>query len=307
MYAGYIGGSGLDYGLGIAVDSLGNAYLTGRAESTEATFPVTVGPDLTYNGGTGNAFVAKITEISPGPTVTSVSSASFLGPVLAPDSIASAFGDGLATATASASSTPLPTTLAGSTLRITDSVGVERSAGLFFVSPRQINFLVPPQTARGLARVFVTNAGGSSISGTMVIEPIAPGVFSANASGRDVAAATALRVRADGSQVSEPVFRLEAGKFVSVPIDPGPESDQLFLILYSTGIRSRSALSAVTARIGSENAEVMYAGPQGDFVGLDQINVRVPRAPAGAAEVNVVLTVDGRPANTVTVNIGRRQ
>ena len=60
LYAGYIGGSGDDVGNGIAVDSSGNAYVTGQTDSTEATFPVTVGPDLTYNGGISDAFVAKV-------------------------------------------------------------------------------------------------------------------------------------------------------------------------------------------------------------------------------------------------------
>jgi hypothetical protein len=61
VYAGYIGGSSGDYGYGIAVDSDGNAYVTGNTGSSEATFPVTVGPDLTYNGGSGgDAFVAKV-------------------------------------------------------------------------------------------------------------------------------------------------------------------------------------------------------------------------------------------------------
>jgi Beta-propeller repeat len=62
-YCGYIGGSGFDFGGGIAVDSSGNAYVTGETTSSEATFPVTVGPDLTYNGGFfngGDAFVAKV-------------------------------------------------------------------------------------------------------------------------------------------------------------------------------------------------------------------------------------------------------
>ena len=59
-YAGYIGGSGVDVGLGIAVDSAGNAYVTGYAESLEATFPVKVGPDLTHNGGGADVFVAKV-------------------------------------------------------------------------------------------------------------------------------------------------------------------------------------------------------------------------------------------------------
>jgi hypothetical protein len=58
-YAGYIGGAGWDYGEGIAVDGAGNAYVTGYTESTEATFPETVGPDLTYNGG-DDAFAAKV-------------------------------------------------------------------------------------------------------------------------------------------------------------------------------------------------------------------------------------------------------
>ncbi len=58
-YAGYIGGAGDDYGLGIAVDGSGNAYVTGNTHASQKTFPVTVGPDLTYNGD-ADAFVAKV-------------------------------------------------------------------------------------------------------------------------------------------------------------------------------------------------------------------------------------------------------
>jgi hypothetical protein len=61
LYAGYIGGSGNDSGNGIAVDTDGNAYVTGETNSTEATFPVVGGPDLTHNGGNLDAFVAKVT------------------------------------------------------------------------------------------------------------------------------------------------------------------------------------------------------------------------------------------------------
>src|SRR6266540_3998985 len=60
VYAGYIGGSGEDRGTGIAVDGAGNAYVTGQTDSTEASFPVLVGPDLTFNGGSADAFVAKV-------------------------------------------------------------------------------------------------------------------------------------------------------------------------------------------------------------------------------------------------------
>src|SRR3989441_6881460 len=62
LYAGYIGGAGQDFGRGVAVDTAGNAYVTGGTRSSEATlpvgFPVTLGPDLTYNGGL-DALVAK--------------------------------------------------------------------------------------------------------------------------------------------------------------------------------------------------------------------------------------------------------
>ena len=59
VYAGYIGGDDGDFGSDIAVDEKGNAYVTGVTDSTEASFPVKVGPDLTFNGG-GDAFVAKV-------------------------------------------------------------------------------------------------------------------------------------------------------------------------------------------------------------------------------------------------------
>jgi len=68
VYCGYIGGSGYEEGWGIAADSIGNTYVTGYTSSFEATFPVTVGPDLTYNGGAWDAFVAKISGAGTGLT-----------------------------------------------------------------------------------------------------------------------------------------------------------------------------------------------------------------------------------------------
>lgn len=60
VYAGYIGGSGSDSGTGIAVDSLGCAYIVGVTDSRETSFPVKEGPDLSYAGGDYDAFVAKV-------------------------------------------------------------------------------------------------------------------------------------------------------------------------------------------------------------------------------------------------------
>jgi hypothetical protein len=71
-YCGYIGGSGQDFGANIAVDSAGNAYVTGQTSSTEASFPVTVGPDLTHNGGFNDAYVAKIATPTPQDQVSAL-------------------------------------------------------------------------------------------------------------------------------------------------------------------------------------------------------------------------------------------
>ncbi|MFN8632428.1 MAG: SBBP repeat-containing protein [Chloroflexota bacterium] len=57
----YLGGDDLDQATGIAVDAAGSAYIAGETFSTESThFPVKSGPDLTFNGGQREGFVAKI-------------------------------------------------------------------------------------------------------------------------------------------------------------------------------------------------------------------------------------------------------
>jgi hypothetical protein len=61
VYCGYIGGTVFpDEGLGVALDSAGHAYVAGRTYNTEATFPVVVGPDLTFNGSGTDGFVARV-------------------------------------------------------------------------------------------------------------------------------------------------------------------------------------------------------------------------------------------------------
>jgi len=58
VYSTYLGGSGADWGNGIAVDSSGNAYVTGATHSTD--FPTLNALQLTSGGGYEDAFVAKI-------------------------------------------------------------------------------------------------------------------------------------------------------------------------------------------------------------------------------------------------------
>ncbi len=65
LFCGYIGGAGFDTAVGVAVDPAGNACIAGETGSDETTFPVSVGPDLTYNGN-GDAFVAKVATAGTG-------------------------------------------------------------------------------------------------------------------------------------------------------------------------------------------------------------------------------------------------
>ena len=87
-----------------------------------------------------------------------------------------------------------------------------------------------------------------------------------------------------------------------VPLDLGPATDQLYLIAYGTGWRNRSSLAAVNCTLGGTNADVIFAGAQGSLAGLDQANILIPRSLAGRGSVDVVLRVDNKTANTVTIN-----
>jgi uncharacterized protein (TIGR03437 family) len=225
---------------------------------------------------------------------------------VAPESIVAAFGADLATGTRAAAATPLPTELTGTTVKIRDSAGRETLAPLFFVSNAQVNYLVPAGAAAGAATVSVTAGDGFVSSGAIQIGAVAPGLFTANANGQGVAAAVALRVKADGAQSFEPVAQWDAtqNRFVSLPIDLGPAGEQVFLIVFGTRLRYRSALSAVTASLGGTSLTALYAGAQGEFAGLDQINLGpIPRSLAGRGEMNLALMAEGQAANLVTANV----
>ncbi|HWQ32313.1 MAG TPA: hypothetical protein VNQ79_05475 [Blastocatellia bacterium] len=240
----------------------------------------------------------------PAGAQTSVSAASYNRSGLAAESIAAAFGSNLATTTEAAAGLPLPTELAGTRVLVRDSAGVERLAPLFFVSPQQINYQLPPGTAAGTAVITITSGDGTVSSGTEQIATVAPGLFAANSDGQGVAAAYAVRVR-NGTQTVEQVFEFSDAqkKFVFKPLDLGPAGDTVVLVLFGTGIRGRSAQSAVSCQIGGANAEVQYASVAPGFIGLDQVNAVIPRSLTGRGEVDVALTADGRASNAVRISL----
>jgi len=234
-------------------------------------------------------------------SVSTVQSAAAASGSVAPDSIASLYGSNLAAGTAQAGSQPLPMSLGGVTLNVTDSAGQTRGAPLIYVSPSQINFIIPSGTAPGPAS-FGINSAGPLAAG--MVQNVAPTLFSADGTGKGVAAASAIQVQAANPQLqgTVPVFQCGSAGCSSIPIPLGVDTP-IYLSLYGTGIRNRSSLSNVQVTIGGISVPVQYAGPQPDFSGLDQVNVPLTLQLRGAGEANVVLTVDGQTANTVMVNI----
>ncbi|MCP5113650.1 MAG: hypothetical protein GY953_22685, partial [bacterium] len=233
----------------------------------------------------------------------SVSSASFApGDPVAPDSIVSGFGSGLATGTFSATTLPLPTELGGTSVEVTDSEGTTRLAPLFFVSAVQINYLIPPETAPGLARITVRTPTGGAVSGLVEIVRVAPGLYTADSTGAGVAAAFFLHVAADGTRTQELVYN--PVDLSPVPIDLGEAGDQVFLILFGTGFRA-GADGQLRARVGGVPVPVLGVAAQVEFEGLDQAAVGpLPMDLDGSGPVTVELEVGGEKANPVGVVIG---
>jgi uncharacterized protein (TIGR03437 family) len=239
-------------------------------------------------------------------SLTVVSSASDLQPV-APASIVTAFGSDVATTTLSASSATWPVFLGGTTVSIKDSGGVARPAPIAFVSPGQVNFQVPAQTASGPATATIMSSDGTVSTGAVLIAAVAPGLFAANSNGQGAAAAIVIQVGADGSQTSSLSFTCGSSALSCVPSPITVNSAngaETVLELFGTGIQGRSSLAAVTCTIGGTPVQVLYAGSQNTYPGLDQVNVVLPASLANLGQLSVVLTVQGQTANTVVVATG---
>ncbi len=190
-----------------------------------------------------------------------------VGAPVAPGAIVSLFGRNLAGASAGAEAQPLPQRLAGSAVRVNGS-----PAQLFYVSPEQINFLLPETTSPGTARVIVENAGRRSAEVAVQMSASAPGIFTVSQDGRGLAAA--LRA-SDQSRVDS-----------SRPARPG-EVIEIFL----SGLNR----AAPSVTVGGRPAELLFAGLPPGFVGLWQINFRVPAGVQGTVEIRV--TAGGTTSN----------
>lgn len=298
----------------VLVGYLGSQWLHGQPATLHYAFTRSVDPNTIhpyyFSAPVASTTVSAdnryqtVTFAAPSIPATSpvavASTASYLAGPLAAGSMASLFGSGLAAGTAQASSGPLPQTLGNTSVEVRDSAGVTRGAGLYYVSPSQINLVIPPATQAGPATFTRTLGDGTTLTATAQIAAVAPGVFQMNGAG--LAAANVIRVHADNSQIDEPVYQVDPVKgVVGRPISVGAPADRVYLTLFATGLQNAADVSVTVA---GHSVPVTYAGPQGTWAGFDQVNIGpLPSSLAGSGRVNLVLAASGQTANPVDIVI----
>lgn len=252
-----------------------------------------VSPSLTFalNGPRSmRAILDRVPAITGG-----VRNAAGLTPVdgVAAGSIASIYGVSLAGEIAVGAVSPMTQSLVDVTVRVRD-----RYLPLYFVSPQQINVLIPSDLAEGNYRVFVKWGGRAEASGDFTVTANAPGLFSRRIEERDWAVA----FHADGSDVTleNPAKRDEQitllatglGRYVQTPPD-GFAVDE--------GDQFRVA-DSFDLLLGDVNVPVLYAGQAGGRPGAAAVRFRVSDLlGSGANEMRV--RVNGRDSNAVLLPV----
>jgi uncharacterized protein (TIGR03437 family) len=253
-----------------------------NVSSSGGAFPITVRAASAVLAVFGNGGMAVVNAAGGGAGI-------------APNSLASAYGQALGVVEASSPSSGPVAGLAGVIATITDAAGATQPLTLSYAGPSQVNFLVPNGTATGSATVHIAGA-----SGAVTVSAAAPGLFSMGASA--TAAAGAIRVpNGQTTQTVLPVFDCSSGTCTTVPIAIDNQST-VYVSLYATGLRG--AASSVTCTVGGVPVPVTYAGPQSTFPGLDQVNISIPSALRGRGEVDVVVSAGGQASNAVRLAFG---
>lgn len=201
-----------------------------------------------------------------------VNGASFTAPI-APNGFASIFGGSLAGGVRATvpGQANFPIEIGGVSVLVNGAL-----SGLVYVSDAQMNFVVPPGTAPGMASVMVRSSLGESTAVQVPVVASGPGIFFDGVSG-----AGAVLIAGTGIRTEERPAR--AGEFLEI---------------YVTGL-GVNPTSSVT--IGGVNATVTYAGPT-TIQGLQQVNVLVPSG-LGSGDRELILRVNGTQSNPVRIRV----
>ncbi len=228
--------------------------------------------------------------------VSVVNAASFrAGSPVAPGSLATAFlGSPITVEATLAEGLPLPAALAGVQLVVDGT-----AAPLLFVNAEQINFQVPSGVTLGApVPVRLVVAGAESQSGTLTATAAAPGIVHNPQTGEAV-----VLHGGDNSPVTgaSPAARGEI--VVLYGVGPGATEPPVADGAAAGGDPVSVPVGVTRAFIGGVEAETLFSGLAPGFVGLWQINVRVPRDGISAGAVPLLVTLDDVPANEAALQI----
>ncbi len=217
--------------------------------------------------------------------------------------IATIFGMRLANDTLHAPSLPLPLNLGGARVVLADvASGTVTVAPLFYVSPTQINFYVPSSHPAGESEVRVSGGGAFDARFPVNVQPAIPNFFSANANGKGVATGQAvLTTPGSPARVETDLANCppSGGACTARRVNPGAVGQDLFLVLYGTGFPPQH--ERPTVYIDGQPVTVDYNGPQGQYVGLDQVNLRIPPELRTPGVRTIEMEYMGYRSNAVTV------
>ncbi|MFN0119717.1 MAG: hypothetical protein ACKV2V_04370 [Blastocatellia bacterium] len=228
---------------------------------------------------------------APNPNIRVLNAASYLASV-APGSIAAIFGVDLTTVTLSAYARPLPEDIGGTRVTVNGL-----AAKLLYVSPAQINLIIPDNAGAGVARIVITRPDTQTRETTATLLAAAPGIFTLQANGRGVPAGL---TTFDGIYYQPTGFQDGSARTLSV----GSLATPAYLVLFGTGIRGRAQLQDVRVIINGLGCPVMWAGPQPGFDGLDQINIQLPQFLRNGGDVEVDVSIGNTPANLTRLMFG---
>jgi uncharacterized protein (TIGR03437 family) len=208
-------------------------------------------------------------------TITVMSAASYQqNAAISPGAIIAIKGAGMTTQTMSAPDpTHPPTTLGNATVTIN---GV--ACGLYYVSPAQINAVLDPSVTDPNGFVVVQSDAGIFTTSTTIQSPASAGIFSLTGTGSG-----------DGAI-------LNAANYLNTGFNVTTGGATTTLALFLTSLNPSVP---PTVWVGGISAPVAYAGPQGTYPGMQQININLPSSLQGAGRVEVVVEQNGLRSNAV--------
>jgi uncharacterized protein (TIGR03437 family) len=212
--------------------------------------------------------------------MTVVNAASFdAAQPIAPGSFVAAFGQNLCSETTTGSlisQGEFPETLGGCSVTVN---GI--AAMMQYVSPGQVNFIMPAGVASGQASVTIHN-GSQAITGNALAGPTGPGIFALDGMGMG-----------EGAMLNGDLWR-------TPPFSTATDGHATVVAMYVTGMDTSSA---PTVMVSGMPANVAWAGNIPGYPGLQQINIMLAEGMAGAGRVPVMVTSDGQASNITFMHI----